>query len=330
MARPKSPPALLHGPEYVGATPPDMAAEEVLAGTLLAEENKNTRSLAVRIGYQLPADSTDPDLIQRDIAANMRRSMDALMEIGRGLLVLKAACEHGNFSTRLDALGIEPRVAQRFMQAATKLANATTSSHLLKALDSQSKLFEMLILDDEQLEELALTGQTGELLLDDVAKMSVRELRKALREARANSAAKDQRLSNLSADLDATRVRIQMQTPSERSHELRAEAQSCAWEAEALLKGKLRAMFIALRADTDAAGIDHRPVMSGLLRQIELQARLLRDEFDLDTDPGEMPDWMREVTPEEQAVLDARLAATAAANGWKFDAAGKMIPLEAD
>jgi hypothetical protein len=149
----------------------------------------NARYLAERIGYALPADSADPDLIQRDIVANMRRSVEAVLEVGRALLVLKEVCAHGEFLSRLDVLGIEHRVARRFMQSAFKFSNRATSP-VLVAAKSQSKLFEMLVLDDEQIEELELTGHTGDLSLDDVATMSVKDLRAALREARANSEAK--------------------------------------------------------------------------------------------------------------------------------------------
>lgn len=141
------------------------------------------RQLAVKIGYQLPADCTDPDLIQRDIAANMRRSVEACLEVGRGLAVLKEACEHGQFLARLETLGIEKRIAQRFIQSALRFSNAA-STPLLKAAASQTKLFEMLVLDDEQVEELEETGKTGGLALDDVATMSVKELRAAIRAER--------------------------------------------------------------------------------------------------------------------------------------------------
>ncbi|WP_253195812.1 hypothetical protein [Burkholderia cenocepacia] len=88
------------------------------------ERDSTVRAVATQLGYQLPADCTDPDLIQRDIAANMRRSVEACLEVGRGLRVLKEACEHGQFGARLDVLGIEPRVAQRFMASATKFSKA--------------------------------------------------------------------------------------------------------------------------------------------------------------------------------------------------------------
>lgn len=188
--------------DFVGATPPAIAATEVIVRRDIDAREATVRAIALRIGYQLPADAIDPDLIQRDIAANMRRSVEACLEVGRGLRVLKEACEHGQFMARLDVLGLEPSVAQRFMQAATKFSNAATSQHLTKAIGSQSKLFEMLVLDDEQIEELELTGQTGELTLDDVATMSVKELRAALRKARHDAESTDRILAEKNRKLD--------------------------------------------------------------------------------------------------------------------------------
>ena len=151
-----------------------------------SQQEATVRAVAAQLGYQLPADCTDPDLIQRDIAANMRRSVEACLEVGRGLTVLKSACGQGNFVARLDVLGIDRKVAAKFMQSATKFSNVSSTRHLTDAIGSQTKLFEMLVLDDEQLEELELTGQTGELQLDDIATMSVKELRAAVRETRAD------------------------------------------------------------------------------------------------------------------------------------------------
>lgn len=178
----------------------DAAAINALA-QINSQQDAAVRAVAAQLGYQLPADCTDPDLIQRDIAANMRRSVEACLEVGRGLRVLKEACGHGNFVSRLDVLGIEVRVAQKFMATALKFSNAATSP-LLKAAGSQSKLFEMLVLDDEQIDELELTGQTGELKLDDIATMSVKELRQALREAREDAEAQSKLLASKNNKID--------------------------------------------------------------------------------------------------------------------------------
>ena len=90
------------------------------AVALLDERASRVRAVALQMGYQLPGDGVDADLIQRDIAANMRRSVEACLEVGRGLAVLKEACEHGEFRARLEVLGVEKTVATRFMLAAVR------------------------------------------------------------------------------------------------------------------------------------------------------------------------------------------------------------------
>ena len=181
---------------------PEMTEAANRLAVMHTQQEATVRAVAAQIGYQLPADCTDPDLIQRDISANMRRSVEACLEVGRGLAVLKAACGHGNFMSRLDVLGIEVNVAGRFINAARKFSNSPTSANLIRAIGTQSKLLEMLILDDTQIDELELTGQTGELKLDDIATMSVKELRAALRESREKIADKDRVLAGKNTKLD--------------------------------------------------------------------------------------------------------------------------------
>ena len=203
MARKANPTSL---PEVIEADEEQIRSDLQAADQLALatqQHDSHVRLIAQQLGYQLPAECTDPDLIQRDIAANMRRSIEACLEVGRGLRVLKEACQHGQFMARLEVLGIEASVAQRFMQAATKFSNAASTQHLLKAAGNQTKLFELLILDDEQVKELELTGQTGELKLDEIATMSVKELRTALRESKATLAAKDKVIRDKSERLDS-------------------------------------------------------------------------------------------------------------------------------
>lgn len=265
------------------------------------ERQATVRAVAAQLGYQLPADCTDPDLIQRDIAANMRRSVEACLEVGRGLRVLKEACEHGHFMVRLDALGLEVRVAQKFMASATKFSNAATSP-LLKAMGNQSKLFEMLVLDDEQIEELELTGQTGELKLDDIATMSVKELRAALRETRENAEAqsrlladKNAKIDELAAKLTTKKPRVHTPPPDVEGQEIRKEASQFAFEAESVVRGKLRAAFQSLAEHAEKHGMTHDDFMAGLLCQIEVSIKQLRGEFGVKEAPDgeEVPDWLR-------------------------------------
>lgn len=184
-----------------------LKAAEQLSITV-RQQDARVRAVAEQIGYQLPADATDPDLIARDIAANMRRTVEACMEIGRGLIVLGEACPHGEFGIHLDALKIDRTLAKRFMMAARKFSKGA-STHLLAAAGNQTKLLELLVLDDEQIEELSLTGQTGELALDDVARMSTSELRAALRKAKREKEEEAEAARRIREARDTTINRLQ-------------------------------------------------------------------------------------------------------------------------
>lgn len=271
------------------ATPTDLP--EILPAELTRIENTQTaltlearqhdaavRAVAQSMGYQLPADCTDPDMIQRDISANMRRSVEACLQVGMGLRVLKEACQHGEFVARLEVLGIEHTVAKRFMQAATRFPKGATS-HLLKAANSQSKLFEMLVLDDDQVEELELTGQTGDLSLDDVATMSVKELRKAIREERLEKAATQDLLDKKNKRIDALeseKKKLSRAPANEQHKALKAEASNVTTEARALIFGPLTQAVETLTSQ-------HNDVLfaAALVGELQRELTRLRDEYQL-------------------------------------------------
>lgn len=294
-------------PKVIDATPePDLDQSKIdnamvvmrdEAQALAQEESQHqarVRAVAVQVGYQLPSDCTDPDLIQRDIAVNMRRSVEACLEVGRGLSVLKAACEHGQFIARLDVLSIEESVARRFMQAAMKFSNRA-STHVLKAAGNQTKLFEMLVLDDEQIEELSLTGQTGELKLDDVAGMSVKELRAKVRELKGEVDAKEKLLAHKNEQLDAAAL-LKRASPDERIAALLAEANRATQEALNKISGELRQALAQVESIGQEAptAIDYRPLASGLLGQLQQAITVVRDEFMIEDIVGNgVPEWVR-------------------------------------
>ena len=257
------------------------------------------RAVAAQIGYQLPADCADPDLIQRDIAANMRRSVEACLEVGRGLLVLKAACGHGNFMARLDVLGVDVNVAGKFMNAARKFSNSSTSMNLTKALGSQSKLFEMLVLDDDQIEELELTGQTGELKLDDVASMSVKELRAKVRELKGDVQAKEDVLATRAKQLDEAEekaIGFKRLAPDEQLEAMLASAGTALNAALGKINGEFRQALLAVEElNQRAVGIkDFRPLAAGFVGQLQQSVTTIRDEFLLADIIGDgVPEWMR-------------------------------------
>jgi hypothetical protein len=208
----------------------------------------------------------------------MRRSVEACLQVGMGLCALKAACQHGEFTDRLDVLGIEQRVAQRFMYSATRFSNAA-STPLLAAAGNQTKLFEMLVLDDEQVEELQLTGQTGELKLDEIASMSVKELRAALREERQERQADKDLLETKNKRIDKLEKetqRIAKMSPDEALVAVKKEAVSFYTDAQGLIVGQLRQALKTLAAH------GAEPVyMAGLVGQLAADLNVLREEFGL-------------------------------------------------
>lgn len=266
------------------------AANQLALAT--AQQDSAVRAVALQMGYALPADCTDPDLIQRDISANMRRSVEACLEVGKGLRVLKEACAHGNFMARLDVLNIDVDVAGKFMRAAGKFSKSSTSTTLTKAINSQSKLFEMLLLDDEQIQELELTGQTGELALDDVATMSVKELRAAVREVRKDKTAVEKVLELKNKQIDKLQL-VQTLPPDEQLPELQKATTTMMHETLGQIRGKLRQAFLAL--NDHPGDTDNSVFMAGVLGQIQRELNTLRSEYNL-------PDIS---SAEEQAVMAA-------------------------
>ena len=263
--------------------------------TLQRDDTARVRAVALRLGYQLPGDCADPDLIQRDIAINMRRSVEACLEVGRGLGVLREACEHGQFLARLDVLGLDRSVAAKFMRAATKLSNVSSTTHLTKAIGNQTKLFEMLVLDDEQLEELELTGQTGELKLDDVATMSVKELRDAVRVSRELVNQKTQRIERMATENDALAeklARIKTAKPDTVLKELKQAFSGFALDIEAATINSLQPAVEELLKHHVEHGSEVAAFINNEIGRLETVLRETRQKF-LGATEADVAEWAR-------------------------------------
>lgn len=135
--------------------------------------------------------SAHPDVLCSEIQAYQASAVESMFQIGVRLMLLHQVVPHGEWTKRLTSVGMQPRTAQRIVQATMKYSDPKRArSERLLGL-GKGKLLELLVLDDEQLDVLDAGGEIGELDLDDIAKMSPTELRGALREARATVEAKD-------------------------------------------------------------------------------------------------------------------------------------------
>ena len=290
------------------------------AVALLDERASRVRAVALQMGYQLPGDGVDADLIQRDIAANMRRSVEACLEVGRGLAVLKEACEHGEFGKRLEVLGIEARVSQRFMLAAVKFSNAALAPHLTNAIGSQSKLFELLVLDADEVQELAAGGEARGLDADDIAGMTRNELRAALKASRDQLAAKDRVLQGNAQKINEQAQALELArsekfTPAPGSvARTKAEAALLkeVFTQSLRINGRMRALFAAVDGalSDSGAGEAVQQAARAAVQHLAQQFADIAREFDIAIDLDERidPPW----TAEDEAALAALAAKNAA------------------
>lgn len=280
---------------------PARAADIVNAQDALAIQTAATATLAAELGYD---GSLTVGALEDGIRFYQQRTAEACIELGKRLLLLKETCAHGDFKPRLELLGIEYRTAHRFMSVADKFAKVSTVS-LLKVANNRAKLLELVVLDDEEVAELADGGTVRGMAADDVANMGVRELRKALREAKAEAKANDELLGKKSAKIDQLereKKRIQEAPASEVDAELQTEATLMMKDALGAVRGKLRQAIKALQARAVDTGEDNTLFMAGLVGQVQADLTKLREEFSL---------------PDVSNAADAELAAEVAE--WSKD-----------
>lgn len=249
------------------------------------------------------------DRIVHEARFYMAQSAEAMLEAGKRLIILKENEPHGDFINIVESeLSMSKRTAQVMMQASIKyLSPQLESKAQTFALLGKAKLFELMTEDDENLAELADGGTVAGLTLDDVDRMSVRELRQALREARETNAAQQRVLADKNEKIDSlsTRLekksRIQPPEPDEEVKKLRAEVTALAVEAESAIAVRLSSAFETLCAYCAENMIDTpRDFMAGLVCQLESTARSLRSTFDLPDEPtgNAAPSWLTEPTPQ--------------------------------
>lgn len=173
MARPKTKPAEIADAAIAG----DVITED------LAAHDARAKQLAIVDKQYGEAVPYQRERLISEARFFMATAAQALIELGRRLVVLREHEPHGEFIEALRAIGIDRRFAARAMQACVKYAG---HEHQLAHL-GKSKLLELLVLDDEQVDLIAEGGTVLGLTLDEVDKMSVSELRAELRKARASA-----------------------------------------------------------------------------------------------------------------------------------------------
>ncbi|WP_119689329.1 DUF3102 domain-containing protein [Acinetobacter nosocomialis] len=195
---------------------------------LIQRHSQSVVGLATQLGYD---GTLTVGALEDEIRFYQRRTVEACLELGKRLILLKEMTPHGEFKQRTDMLNINERAARRFMSAALKFSKSDNLT-VLKAAGNQSKLLELLVLDDEEIAELSSGGSVNDITLDDIDRMTTSELRKKIREIKADKEAtdlllqkKDQKINELDSELTKAKSPVQIKKRAE------SEAQQLAKKA---------------------------------------------------------------------------------------------------
>ena len=230
-----------------------------------------------------------------------REAQEAFFEFGRVLVVLKEHMPHGKFQETVKReFNIAPQSARRMIQATVKFC----SPQLLKAQPKlltlgKSKLFELMTEDDEDLQELADGGSVNGITLDDVDRMTIKELRAALRESRDTAEAKDKIIADKNKKVDELAEKLAKKqkgkdpSPEDVGSELTMQLSSLEVAARSDLS-RFAEVFEQMLAHGEANGYDHRPQMVAAINQIIRDAETLRERFTLpqEAPTNAKPEWL--------------------------------------
>lgn len=235
----------------------------------------------------------------------VRQTMEGMFELGRVLIILKEHSAHGQFTTIINTeFGLHEREARRLMNATLRFFDPKMQKAQPKLAElGKSKLLELLVEEDDTLIELAEGGDINGYTLDDVDRMTIKELRLALRENREQLAAKDKVLGDKNAKIDELAEKLEKSkkkstvkepAPADIANELHmmVGTKEIAIRSQVVQLGEL---FGQMAAHETAHGLSHRAKMVGVINQIMMDLNHLRDVYNLPNDipEDETPEWLQ-------------------------------------
>lgn len=236
----------------------------------------------------------------------VRQTMEGMFELGRVLIVLKEHTEYRRFSEIVkEQFGIGHNETARLMTATKRFATPQMQKAAPKLMDlGKSKLLELLVEEDVTLVGLAEGEEVNGMTLDDVDRMTVRELRVALRESRETAEAKDKVIADKNKKVDELAEKLAKKQTGVREPKAEDVGSELALNLSALTVGirsqisRLKDLFEQMNAHGTAHGLDHRAGQVGALNQIILDCEILRENFNLPAHAPETvePEWL----PSEQ------------------------------
>ena len=239
----------------------------------------------------------------------VRQTMEGMFELGRALIIIKEHTPHGRFAEIAEKeFGLGRRESQRLMNATLRFIDPKMKQAQPKLMTlGKSKLLELLVEDDDTLLELAEGGEVNGNTFDDVDRMTIKELRVALRESRETAEAKDKviadknkKVDELAEKLSKKQTGVKEPKPADVGIELTMQLGSLEVGIRSQIS-RLREMFEQMAAHGEAHGFDHRAKMVGTLNQIILDCEQLRESYALPTEAptDNVPEWLGGETGED-------------------------------
>lgn len=236
---------------------------------------------------------------------HMARSAEEALEVGRCLIVMRECEGHGGWLPMLDELGLGQRTAQKMMQVTVRFSNASSTTHLIEAAKSKTKLLELMVLDDDELTALNDGETVLGLTLDDVDRMSVAELRAQLRMARADKesavaetatkasgslAAKDKLIADKSQRINELVQQLNKHealTTDERAVLLEERLNAATTDVVKTMIG-VRAAIDKIARD-DKAGLGLKTAMAGALNRLIVEVTEIANDYGVALEL--VPEW---------------------------------------
>lgn len=262
------------------------------------EASDNAMVVARQLGYD---GTLTVGALEDEIRFYQRRTVEGVLELGKRLILLQELTPHGEFMNRVSLLGIDHSLAKKFMKATWKFGKLETFP--TSKVGTQSKLLELLILDDGEIEALENGETVRGVTLDKIETLSVSELKKALRDANQRIDAKDQVIKDKSAKIDEqaeqlagleNQHRVASLKPFSAEQQLldaRANLQATAANVKTTVLTMLRKHV----KDLHQIPGDHAAFSAGCLVEIARELAILRDEYRIPAEVSEdlTPEWMK-------------------------------------
>ncbi|EKP2011522.1 DUF3102 domain-containing protein [Salmonella enterica] len=276
-----------------GAIPDNLSVE-------LNEIAQHRMAIMEQFGEGLPYERTR---VIHEAKFYMSQSAEAMLEAGKRLVILKENEPHGDFTEIVTSqLGMAERTARLIMQAAMKYCSPQldTKRQALAVL-GKTKLFELMTEDDEELAELTEGGTVAGMTLDDIDRMTSRELRKALRESKEDLAASRKLNAEKSHEINELKE-TQFRTVDP-DGVIQKWIHDFGEEHEKFLRTFISTVpffFQKLEDDYNNRGISHMGLMAGLLHDIEREIASVRAQFDIPELNTPDTSWMNGSSEEDE------------------------------